>query len=45
MVAPSGAFDQLENTMNIFTQVGSALAITALAATGAAAQATYKKIG
>ena len=31
--------------MNIFTQVGTALAIAALTATGAAAQATYKKIG
>ena len=37
--------DQLENTMNTFTQVGTALAIAALTATSAAAQATYKKVG
>ena len=31
--------------MNAFTQIGTALAIAALTVTGAAAQATYKKVG
>ena len=31
--------------MNTFTQVGTALTIAALTVTGAAAQATYKKVG